>query len=121
MKNAKKILVVDDERGLRLLLSEVLMSQGFEVRSAKDGQESLEVLQEEHFDLVVTDINMPRLDGMGMLERMQKGGRTEKVIIMTGNPSASNPLNDEIPNVVMSIVKPFGMEHFVNLVTEATA
>lgn len=121
MKNGKKILVVDDERGIRLLLSEVLLSEGFEVRSAKDGQESLEVLQEEHFDLVITDINMPRLDGMGMLERMQKGGRKEKVIVMTGNPSAPNLSNDHLPNVVMSIIKPFGMAQLVDMVTEATA
>lgn len=121
MNRAKKILVVDDERGIRLLLSEVLLSQGFEVRSAKDGQESLEVLKDDHFDLVITDINMPRLDGMGMLERMHKGGRKEKVIVMTGDSANGHRENDEPPNVVMRIAKPFEMEQFVSMVTQVTA
>jgi DNA-binding NtrC family response regulator len=121
MKRGKKVLVVDDERGIRLLLSEALSSEGFEVRSAKDGQESLEVLKKEHFDLVVTDINMPRLDGVGMLKSMQKGGRKEKVIIMTGNPSEKSLSHEGITNVVRSIMKPFEMDYFVNLVTEVTA
>jgi DNA-binding NtrC family response regulator len=121
MKKGKKVLVVDDERGIRLLLSEALSSEGFEVRSAKDGQESLEVLKKEHFDLVVTDINMPRLDGVGMLKSMHKGGRKEKVIVMTGNPSEKSLSHEGIPNVVMSIMKPFEMDYFVDLVTEVTA
>lgn len=121
MKNGKKVLVVDDERGIRLLLSEALLSRGFEVREARDGQESLDVLKEEHFDLVITDINMPRLDGVGMLQSMKEGGRKEKVIVMTGNPSEKGRFQEGIPNVVKSIMKPFTMEYFVNLVTEVTA
>ncbi|MDZ7697370.1 MAG: response regulator [Deltaproteobacteria bacterium] len=121
MKNGKKVLVVDDERGIRLLLSEALLSQGFEVREARDGQESLDVLKEEDFDLVITDINMPRLDGVGMLQSMKEGGRKEKVIVMTGNPSEKGRFHEGIPNVVKSIMKPFTMEYFVNLVTEVTA
>ncbi len=121
MKNGKKVLVVDDEIGIRLLLSEALLSQGFEVREAKDGQESLEVMNDEHFDLVVTDINMPRLDGLGLLQSMKEGGRKEKVIVMTGNPSERGRFQEGIPNVVKSIMKPFTMEYFVDLVTEVTA
>ncbi|MBU0734077.1 MAG: response regulator, partial [Proteobacteria bacterium] len=109
MERAKKILVVDDEQGIRFLLSEVLLNQGFEVSLARDGQESLDKLEEDHFDLVVTDINMPRLDGVAMLKRMKMTGRTEKVIVMTGDPSNRRLLDKEIPPIVTRLLKPFGL------------
>ncbi len=77
MGASKRILVVDDEKGIRFLLSEALLMEGFEVALARDGQESLERLEMDDFDLVITDINMPRLDGMEMLKKMKKSGRKE--------------------------------------------
>jgi len=122
MERAKKILVVDDESGIRFLLSEVLINKGFEVSLASDGQESLDKLEQDHFDLVVTDINMPRLDGVSMLKRMKKSGREEKIIIMTGNPSDQRLLDKEgLPHVESHLFKPFGIESFLNVVIAATA
>ena len=119
MGTAKKVLVVDDEKGIRFLLSEVLLNQGFEVSLAKDGQESLDKLEKDRFDLVVTDINMPRLDGVAMLKSMKKTGRSEKVIVMTGNPSDHRLLDPEIPHGVTRLLKPFGIENFLNVVLSA--
>lgn len=121
MERAKKILVVDDESGIRFLLSEVLLNKGFEVSLASDGQESLDKLEQDHFDLVVTDINMPRLDGVAMLKRMKKTCRDVKVIIMTGNPSDQRLLDKGLPHVESHLFKPFGIENFLNVVTAATA
>lgn len=121
MERAKKILVVDDESGIRFLLSEVLLNKGFEVSLASDGQESLDKLEQDHFDLVVTDINMPRLDGVAMLKRMKKTGRDEKIIIMTGNPADQRLLDKELPHVESRLFKPFGIESFLNVVIAATA
>ena len=121
MERAKKILVVDDESGIRFLLSEVLQNRGFEVSLASDGQESLDKLEHDHFDLVVTDINMPRLDGVAMLKRMKKTGRDEKIIIMTGNPADQRLLDKGLPHVESHLFKPFEMENFLNMVTAATA
>jgi len=121
MGPAKKVLVVDDEKGMRFLLSEVLNNQGFEVSVASDGQESLDKLEKDRFDLVVTDIHMPRLDGIAMLKRMKWSGRNEKVIIMTGDPSDQRLLCDDIPNLVTRLFKPFGMETFLSVVLSATA
>jgi DNA-binding NtrC family response regulator len=120
MVSAKKVLVVDDEKGIRFLLSEVLLNQGFDVSLARDGQESLDKLEKDHFDLVVTDINMPRLDGVAMLERMKTNGRSEKIIIMTGDPSDRRLSDTEIPNVVTRLLKPFEIENFLNVVIAAT-
>jgi two-component system chemotaxis response regulator CheY len=120
MGTAKKVLVVDDEKGIRFLLSEALNSQGFEVSLAKDGQESLDKLENDHFDLVVTDINMPRLDGVAMLKSMKRTGRNEKVIIITGDPSDRRLYDTEMPNVVTRLFKPFGIANFLSAVLSAT-
>ncbi len=119
MATAKKILVVDDETGIRYLLSDVLSSNGFEVSIAKDGQDSLEQMEDNRFDLVITDIQMPRLDGIEMLRRMKQSGRKEKVIIMTGNISDRRLKGKDIPRIITRLEKPFRMDSFLNTVTAA--
>jgi two-component system, chemotaxis family, chemotaxis protein CheY len=121
MKKPIKVLVVDDEKGIRFLLSEVLLHSGFEVSLARDGQESLEKMENNHFDLVVTDINMPRLDGVSMLKSMRQTGREEKIIIMTGNPSDERLTDKDLPQVVTRLYKPFDMKEFLDVVIAATA
>jgi CheY-like chemotaxis protein len=116
MSKAEKILVVDDERGIRYLLSDVLSDAGFEVSIARDGQESLDQLKENRFDLVITDINMPRLDGIEMLKRMKLAGRKEKVIIMTANLLDLKFEEAEVPHVVKKFQKPFIIESLLDVV-----
>jgi len=121
LKKSKRILVVDDEKGIRVLLSEVLLSKGFEVCMAKDGQESLDQLEKDRFDLVITDINMPRLDGIAMLKTMKKSGRREKVIVMTAHPSDKRLLGTDVPDVLAHLHKPFDINSFLNTVVVAMA
>ncbi len=116
-----KVLLVDDEKGIRFLLSEVLLHRGFEVSLARDGQESLEKMEKNNFDLVITDINMPRLDGVSMLKSMRQTGREEKIIIMTGNPSDQRLMDEDLPQVITRLHKPFGIEKFLDVVIAATA
>ncbi len=121
MDGSKKVLIVEDEKGIRILLSDLLSSKGFEVSMARDGQESLDQLEDGRFDLVVTDIHMPRLDGIEMLKRMKKEGRKEKVIIMTGDPSDQRLRDADIPHIVTQLQKPFRIDFFLDLVIAATA
>jgi two-component system response regulator (stage 0 sporulation protein F) len=121
MDNSKKVLIVDDETGIRLLLSDLLSSRGFEVSMARDGQESLDKLGDCIFDLVVTDIHMPGLDGIEVLKWMKKKGRKEKIIIMTADPSDKRLYDNELPNIEVQIQKPFKMDFFLDLVIAATA
>lgn len=121
MKKPIKVLVVDDEKGIRFLLSEALLHKGFEVSLARDGLESLAKLEENNFDLVITDINMPRLDGVKMLKNMRETGREEKIIIMTGNPSDQRLMDEGMPQVVTRLSKPFGIKKFLDVVIAATA
>ena len=74
MTRLKKIMVVDDEAGIRNLLSDALAEKGFKVTLAKDGRDSLKQMKNRRFDLLITDINMPRLGGVGLLRKMKKRG-----------------------------------------------
>ena len=118
---SKKVLVVDDELGIRCLLTEILTQNGYDVSMAKDGQESLDQLGRESFDLVVTDIQMPGVDGIEVLQWIKKQGRKEKVIVMTGKPSDLVSLGLDMPQVVDFLQKPFKIENFVDIVSTAVA
>jgi two-component system response regulator (stage 0 sporulation protein F) len=119
MIGLKKILVVDDEAGIRSLLFDLLSGEGFKVTLASDGQESLEQMENDRFDLLITDINMPRLNGIEMLKRMKTAGRQEKVIVMTGKPNQLQEGVVDIPEVFSKLKKPFGVAHFMKVVTSA--
>lgn len=121
MDALKTVLIVEDEIGIRILLSDLLASKGFEVSMARDGKESLEKLEDRSFDLVVTDIHMPRLDGIEMLKWMKKEGRKEKIIIMTGDPSDKRLADNDMPNIETQLQKPFRIDFFLDFVIAATA
>ncbi len=71
MNTQKKILAVDDSSSIRKMVEFSLKSKGFQVTSAGDGQEALEMLAKEAFDAIILDINMPRLDGFGFLKKIK--------------------------------------------------
>ncbi|MGQ9653779.1 MAG: GGDEF domain-containing response regulator [Thermodesulfobacteriota bacterium] len=79
-----KILVVDDEVHIRETLEKSLTMMGYTCRTAKDGEEALERLASEFFDIVIADIRMPRMDGMALLRAMRQEHRDVDVIMMTG-------------------------------------
>ena len=82
------ILVVDDHPINRLLLSEQLTTLGYRTRTAKDGLDALEVLKISDVDLVLSDINMPNLDGYGLARRLRSEGKQYPIIGLTANALA---------------------------------
>jgi len=118
---SKKILLVDDEAGIRSLLFEALSEKGFEVTLAKDGKDSLDQMKNDHFDLLITDMHMPRLDGVGLLKEMKKSGRKEKVIIMTGRPEDVTLRKKDVPPVLTQLHKPFQIGSLLDVVSSALA
>lgn len=119
MAPLKKILVADDEAGIRALLFDVLSSEGFKVTLAKDGRESLHQMRKNRFDLLITDINMPGLDGIQLLKAMKREGRRERVIILTGNSAKEAALKEDIPPVFKFLHKPVPVHSIVAVVTSA--
>ena len=86
LKHGRKhrILVVDDEKVTRMNLEHVLGKEGYDVRTAADGKEALGLLAETSFDVIVTDLKMERVDGMGLLQQAKKQDPTIEVIIISG-------------------------------------
>ena len=121
MPRTKKIMVVDDEPGIRNLLFDVLSGEGFKVTLAKDGKDSLSQMKKDRFDLVITDINMPHLDGIELLKKMKKAGRKERIIIMTGKSFDMAHFKKDIPPIADELRKPFHMNNFLEAVSSVLA
>ena len=67
-----KLLVVDDEKNLRMIVQKEMTRQGHEVETASDGEAAWEALEQQDFDVLLCDINMPRLDGIEVLRRLRE-------------------------------------------------
>ena len=78
-----KILVVDDEEGARELFSTILTDEGYEVTLANNGEEALALFKNNPFNLVITDIKMPVMDGLQLLQEIRKIGSKTDVIMVT--------------------------------------
>jgi CheY-like chemotaxis protein len=81
----EKILVADDEQDLREALFTILAAQGYEVITAEDGETALELALSEHPDLILLDLNMPKMKGGEVLEALRKDewGEHAKVVVLT--------------------------------------
>ena len=114
-----KILVVDDDEGIRATLQEVLADAGFQVQGAADGREALELLRRESGWMVLLDIMMPRLDGRQVLQQLRQEPallKDNKVVLMSAGwrlDSEGPALRSEI--VVASLRKPIDLEELLAL------
>lgn len=82
-KNAKRILIVDDEENSRLALARLLSKEGYLVDTVSNGFEALTHLREHDVNLIITDINMPEMDGISFLRELNKSFPGNKVIMIT--------------------------------------
>jgi len=92
MNAGSRVLVVDDDPEIRLLLSRYLRRQGYAVEEAEDGARALEVLGKALPDVVVTDMVMPRLDGLGLLTALRDRDPDLPIIVLTGRGSWDNTI-----------------------------
>lgn len=104
-----KILAVDDSKTMRDILKNVLERAGFNVDLAEDGEHGLEVLQEFEPDVIITDINMPRLDGFGFIEkvRQHKASKTTPILVLTTESGVELKARARSAGATGWIVKPF--------------
>ena len=82
-KQPKRILVVDDEENARMALSRLLAKEGFLVESVANGFEALNYLRQQEVNLIVTDINMPEMNGITFLKELNKSFPKSNVIMIT--------------------------------------
>ncbi len=119
MTKKAKILVVDDERSIRDLLSIYLNREGFEVHCAEDGQVALECCQAQAFDIVIADIKMPRLDGIGLLHRVREFAPQTIFIMITAFASLESARDSMRRDAWDYITKPFDVEDIRHRIDEA--
>jgi YesN/AraC family two-component response regulator len=79
----KKILIVDDEENARIGLSKLLSQEGYQVNAVGNGHEALDYLKGEQVNLVITDINMPEMDGLSFLRELNREYPSTAVIMIT--------------------------------------
>ena len=91
--SAEKILVVDDEQSMTQFLGIVLRKEGFAVTTVNNGREALERVKSEAFDVVITDIKMPGMDGIQLLQGIKKHDATLPVVIMTAYASQQSAID----------------------------
>lgn len=109
MADKSRVLVVDDEDALRTVLSSELMSVGYEVSSASDGEEAIGLVQNKKFDLVLLDIRMPKVDGFEVLKFIKKDYPTVKVIMLTGFADLKNAIESKKHGAEDFVSKPYDL------------
>ncbi len=115
-----KLLVVDDEKNLRLVVQKELSRQGHQVDTASDGEEAWEALESKDFDILLCDINMPRLDGIGLLRRVREKSQTPpEVIMLTGQATVESAIEAMKLGAYDYLTKPYRLNELAALVTQA--
>ncbi|HEY5497555.1 MAG TPA: response regulator, partial [Syntrophales bacterium] len=116
-----KILVVDDEINMQVVLRAMLKKEGYEVLTASDGREALKVLAagRGNIDVVVTDLKMPNLDGMGLLERVMKDYPATPVIMITAHGTVATAVDALKMGAFDYITKPFEQDELKNVIFKA--
>lgn len=109
MAEKSQILVVDDEEALRSVLSGELVTSGYEVSTASDGDEAISVIQNKKFDLVLLDIKMPKVDGFEVLKFVKKHFPTMKVIMLTGFADLKNAIESKKNGAEDFVSKPYDL------------
>lgn len=119
MEKSNRILVVDDEEGLRQSLAANLELEGYEVVEAPDGRAALSQVRAEPFDLVITDVRMPGIDGVEVFREIQRIRPGTAVVLMTAF-TLEKLVDQALGEGVYSVVtKPFEMEHVARLCARA--
>ncbi len=115
----KQILVVDDEPNLRRVLSAQLVRDGYDVHTAEDGEQGLAILGEHHVDLVITDLRMPKVDGMELLRKALAIDAELPVVMITAHGTVDNAVEALKTGAFDYITKPFDQSEVRSIVRKA--
>ena len=115
---AKQILTVDDSKTMRDMVAFTLRKAGFEVNEAEDGRKALTVLGSNRFDLIITDLNMPNMDGISLIRNVRSNAqhRGVPILILTTESDGAKKADGKAAGATGWLVKPFSPEKLVELV-----
>jgi two-component system response regulator HydG len=117
--NTKNILLVDDHKPFRESLAKILEGEGFGVFPANDGEEALEILRNEFIHLVLTDLQMPKMDGVELLKVAKTIQPVTEVILITGYGTVDTAVASMKDGAFDYIQKPFKPREILRLVRKA--
>ena len=118
--SGRKILVIDDDLAIRVLLQAVLKRMKFDVELAEDGAAGLDKLQQNgHFDLILLDLMMPKVNGYEFIEKVGKNYPDHRPHIIVFTAAGKRGVEKIPPNSVCnSILKPFDLEKFIDMISD---
>ena len=113
-----RVLTVDDSRTILAMLHHTLSNAGFEVLQAEDGKQGLDVLRTETVDVVITDINMPVMDGIEFIKNVRATGNHQSlpILILTTETSQDKRDQGKAAGGTGWIVKPFDPEKLISVI-----
>jgi len=115
---AEKILIVDDQYGIRILLTEVLQKEGYTTFQAANGFQAIDITKEQAPDLVLLDMKIPGMDGIEILKRLKQHDETIKVIIMTAYGELDMIQEAKDLGALTHFAKPFDIDEIRKVVRE---
>lgn len=114
--SSPSILVVDDELLIRDLLYDFFVSQGWKISVTESGQKALRMLNENDYDLVLTDLKMPVMDGLTLAAEVRSINPELPVVLMTGYPSVESAVAALRAKVADYITKPFNIHQLFKII-----
>ena len=108
-----KILIAEDDRELRQLFEHVLVKNGYSVRGVSDGQEALDAMDEEYFNLIISDIMMPVMDGYTLVRSLREAGDTTPVLMITAKDAFDDMRMGFLSGTDDYVVKPVNVNEMV--------
>ena len=119
MENKGRILIVEDEKSMREVLKILLEEEGYETLSASDGLDGIRMIQEDIFDIVITDIKMPRADGFEVLKKVKEISPTSIVIMITAFGTTESTIEAMKLGAYDYIHKPFKIDEIRLIINKA--
>ncbi len=113
------ILVIDDKESMRQMLAKTLESEGFEVDTARDGEGGLDKAKEKRFDLILTDLKLPKMDGLEVLSSIKDLDPEVAVIVMTAYGTIETAVQAIKQGAFDFLTKPFDVDHLYVLIQRA--
>lgn len=108
-----KILIAEDDRELRQLFEHVLVKNGYSVRGVSDGQEALDAMDEDYFNLIISDIMMPVMDGYTLVRSLREAGDTTPVLMITAKDAFDDMRMGFLSGTDDYMVKPVNVNEMV--------
>ncbi|MGH9343462.1 MAG: HD domain-containing phosphohydrolase [Terriglobia bacterium] len=115
----ERVLLVDDEPSVRRMMNDALHKEGYQCRSCANGEDALQSLRREHFDVVITDLYMPGISGMAVLKEGQKVCPESAFLVVTGEQDARIGVEAMKQGALDYLVKPFPVQSLISSVRRA--